>query len=56
MVNSSCAAGCADTIDNDQDGQIDCQIETGNCDDAIDDDGDGLVDCDDQQCTADPAC
>jgi|GEM_PF-1972505 len=68
----TCAGGpgeiCDDGIDNDNDGQIDCDDPdcffdpacNGGaevCDDGIDNDGDGLADCDDvQDCQAFPGC
>ncbi len=57
---------CDDGIDNDGDGDIDCDdrdcrrdpacSEEGNCTDGIDNDGDGDIDCDDRDCRRDPAC
>ncbi|MDM9630611.1 hypothetical protein [Robiginitalea aurantiaca] len=50
---------CADGIDNDGDGLIDCEdldCETSPeciaeiCDDGLDNDGDGLTDCEDPEC------
>lgn len=50
---------CADGIDNDGDGLIDCQdpdCEANEacidevCNDGIDNDGDGLTDCEDSEC------
>lgn len=60
---------CSDSIDNDGDGQIDCNdtdcssdsactgptTET-DCSDDVDNDGDGNTDCLDSDCSADPAC
>jgi len=58
---------CADGLDNDRDGKVDCadrpdcdqdclpDTET-LCDDAEDDDADGLVDCRDPDCVEDEAC
>ena len=59
---------CADTVDNDADGLIDCAdpscagypdttvcIET-NCTDGVDNDSNGLTDCNDRDCSNNPAC
>jgi len=58
---------CGDGVDNDMDGDVDCDdsdcfgdptycsTET-NCSDGADNDGDTLVDCDDDDCDADPVC
>ncbi|MCB9492533.1 MAG: hypothetical protein H6674_10760 [Dehalococcoidia bacterium] len=65
------AAECSDAIDNDGDGQTDCEdvacqlhafcetgTETGDvlCDNGADDDGDGATDCDDPGCATAGAC
>ena len=60
---------CANFLDDDGDGAIDCDDSDcdGNpacdgtpdpeiCDDTIDNDGDGAADCDDTDCADDPAC
>ena len=57
---------CDDGLDNDGDGDIDCDdsdcsgdpacMEMGHCDDGLDNDGDGDTDCDDSDCAGDPAC
>ena len=71
-VTCGCTAGketaCADSIDNDADGQTDCQdsdcaadlactptIET-LCGNGIDDDKDGKIDCADTDCAKDAGC
>ncbi len=59
-------AACADQLDNDFDGDVDCldsdctevaycQFEA-VCTDGIDNDADGAADCADDDCGADPAC
>ena len=60
--------GCADGIDDDGDGLVDCEdpdcadqpacnpVDVEVCDDTIDNDGDGATDCDDLDCEADPFC
>jgi len=60
-----CVELCADGIDNNDDGRIDCAdprcdsdpacIET-NCTDTIDDEGDGATDCFDSDCALLPVC
>ncbi|TNF32662.1 MAG: hypothetical protein EP329_09500 [Deltaproteobacteria bacterium] len=63
------AGSCTDEIDNDLDGQTDCDdsdcgddaacdesLYTDGCSNDVDDDGDGLTDCDDSNCLAAPAC
>jgi len=59
---------CNDQVDNDGDGNVDCEdndcmnasscnmqmVEL--CDDGIDNDNDGSIDCADSQCSKDPAC
>jgi len=65
---SSSETNCADGIDNDADGSIDCLdsdcsgvfgcefgLET-TCDDGIDNDGDGSSDCADTDCASSPNC
>lgn len=61
---------CTDGVDNDLDGDIDCDDsdcagnpacsvlpqEEDNCTDGIDNDGDSLIDCDDIDCAGNPAC
>lgn len=58
---------CDDGVDNDGDGNTDCDDPdcadasvcadtTEICDDGIDNDGDGAIDCADIQCQSDPAC
>ena len=59
---------CANNIDDDGDGDTDCEdsdcfgavgaceVETGYCDDGLDNDNDGQSDCDDTDCAADPIC
>jgi cysteine-rich repeat protein len=57
---------CDDGLDNDGDGQTDCDdvVDCGDndlckeliCDDGIDDDGDGDIDCDDAECNGNDAC
>ncbi len=58
---------CADGVDNDDDGLVDCDdpdcaTDPGCaavedvCDDGLDNDEDGLIDCDDSDCRLDPAC
>jgi len=60
---------CDDTLDNDGDGDVDCddsdcddaancteQPDDEVCDDNVDNDGDGLTDCDDSDCDDDPNC
>jgi hypothetical protein len=69
-IDVSCAApttevACADGVDDDGDGSVDCMdsdcaadpacVET-DCADGMDDDGDGAVDCADTDCAADAAC
>jgi len=58
-------ASCDDGLDNDEDGETDCNdIDcAGNdacieiiCDDGLDEDNDGLFDCDDSDCTDNIAC
>lgn len=57
---------CADGLDNDGDGGVDCDdpdcwsdpecLASEDCANGVDDDGDGLVDCNDTDCLSDPAC
>lgn len=58
---------CSDGIDNDQDGDVDCEDsdcegdpacpgEETDCSDGVDNDQDGDVDCDDADCAEDPIC
>jgi hypothetical protein len=58
---------CDDAIDNDSDGDMDCddsdcaddpacQVGVENCGNGIDDDEDGFADCDDQDCFSNPVC
>ena len=64
--SDTCETECADEIDNDGDGAIDCDdpncssdeacLEPEICDDGVDNDGDSYVDCDDWDCDDDPAC
>jgi hypothetical protein len=57
------AALCSDTIDNDNDGFIDC-ADSGcaafcvaeACQDGVDNDGDGQIDCADTNCATDASC
>ena len=62
-------AVCDDGVDNDEDGDVDCDDsdcasdaactgggETEVCTDGIDNDGDGAIDCDDSDCADDAAC
>jgi cysteine-rich repeat protein len=61
------AGNCADEVDNDKNGQIDCADaacaadpacapDPELCNDTIDNDGDGDIDCADADCAADPLC
>ena len=68
---ANCETGaeeCADTVDNDSDGKVDC-LDEGcdgfagcefgtevSCDDGIDNDADGQTDCNDTDCAAAEAC
>ena len=64
--SDTCETDCADGIDNDGDGSIDCDdpncasdeacLEPEICDDGVDNDGDSYIDCDDWDCDDDPAC
>jgi hypothetical protein len=59
---------CSNDVDDDGDGQVDCDDSDCtdspacgtptelSCDNALDDDGDGTTDCDDSDCADDPAC
>ena len=58
---------CADGVDNDEDGAIDCAdsdcaddpicaATAENCVNGADDDGDGAIDCDDSDCAEHPTC
>lgn len=53
---------CTNGVDDDGDGQIDCDDEdcrvacTEDCDNGVDDDVDGDIDCLDSDCDLDPAC
>ena len=56
---------CGDGVDNDGDGDIDCDdsdcasqqiCNESDCTDGVDNEGDGLIDCDDPDCAADAAC
>ena len=56
---------CADGVDNDGDGDMDCDdsdcasqqiCNESDCTDGVDNEGDGLVDCDDPDCAADATC
>jgi len=58
---------CADRMDNDSDGKVDCVDEDCKdndicknnpeyCSDGLDNDGDGSVDCTDSDCAGNPAC
>ena len=56
---------CADNVDNDQDGDLDCaDVDClGNadcpelvCDDGVDNDADGFIDCNDVDCYGTPTC
>ncbi|MEM7246076.1 MAG: M14 family zinc carboxypeptidase [Acidobacteriota bacterium] len=55
-----CQEECDNGVDDDGDGDVDCDdadctcIEI--CDDGVDNDRDGLTDCDDPDCSDDPAC
>jgi parallel beta-helix repeat protein len=63
----STESACADGLDNDEDGLIDCadsdcdtvgdcEQPEATCDDGIDNDGDSKTDCTDGDCTGDSAC
>ena len=55
---------CADGLDNDDDGYVDCEdVDCSNnsacpedCSDNVDNDYDGYVDCQDSECQGDPEC
>jgi hypothetical protein len=67
-INTDGAETCADGVDENCDGLVDCEdlsacdptvvSECGEvvCDDGNDDDGDGLADCDDSECAGASAC
>jgi len=65
VLNINPGEDCGDAIDNDGDGDVDCddadcaqlpQCVELYCDDSIDNDGDGDTDCADDDCTYDPTC
>ncbi len=69
QVTAPPAEICDDTIDNDEDGMVDCDDQDCNldpacevvavpevCDDGMDNDLDGFIDCSDPDCATDPAC
>jgi hypothetical protein len=56
---------CDDGLDDDQDGQIDCEdpdctqrkaCQESDCDDGLDNDGDELIDCEDSSCSSSVPC
>ena len=67
-VEPETAEDCSDNIDNDGDGDIDCDdsdcaddpscvtVDTEDCSDGIDNDGDGDIDCDDADCVDSVSC
>lgn len=67
-VHSGDYEDCANAVDDDLDGLVDCEDTDcrgaaecpdteADCTNALDDDADGLVDCDDvDDCSGDPAC